>query len=162
MALGRGGWKALEQKPGQAGEIVVSGPQVQRGYLGDPEGEARNKIKDGSKVWHRTGDAGYLDAQGRLFLLGRLQQRVERETAGCGGAWKPSAAPCKCRGVDFAAYLGLPDPALGQGAVLCVESAAPAAALEPALRAGPWLLIPWTACTSCPASPKDPQARVQD
>jgi acyl-CoA synthetase (AMP-forming)/AMP-acid ligase II len=155
LALGRGGWVKLRAKPGQAGEIVVSGPHVQRGYLGDPAGEAQNKIKDGSKVWHRSGDAGYLDAQGRLFLLGRLQQRVERK----GRVWwslEAERRALQVPGVAFAAYFGLSDPGLGQRAVLCVESAAPAAALEAALRQA---LAPYPVdrFKVLPRLPKDPR-----
>jgi acyl-CoA synthetase (AMP-forming)/AMP-acid ligase II len=51
-------------------EILVSGPHVNRGYL-DPARNAETKLIEGDTVWHRTGDAGRLDAQGRLWLLGR-------------------------------------------------------------------------------------------
>ena len=52
------------------GEIVVSGQHVNQGYL-DPARDAENKRREGDTIWHRTGDAGYLDDQGRLWLLGR-------------------------------------------------------------------------------------------
>lgn len=61
--------------PGQAGEIVVSGPHVLRGYLGG-RGDADTKVHVGTTVWHRTGDAGYLDPSGRLWLLGRSSARL--------------------------------------------------------------------------------------
>ncbi|WP_269581694.1 AMP-binding protein [Roseibium sp. Sym1] len=51
-------------------EILVSGPHVNRGYL-DPARNAETKLIEGDTVWHRTGDAGRLDDQGRLWLLGR-------------------------------------------------------------------------------------------
>jgi acyl-CoA synthetase (AMP-forming)/AMP-acid ligase II len=59
-----------------AGEIVVAGDHVLRGYL-DGAGDDETKICAGDRVWHRTGDAGYLDAAGRLWLLGRCAARVE-------------------------------------------------------------------------------------
>ena len=133
----------------------MSGPHVQRGYLGDPAGEAQNKIKDGSKVWHRTGDAGYLDTQGRLFLLGRLQQRVQRK----GRVWwslEAERRALQVPGVAFAAYLGLPDPGLGQRAVLCVESAEPAERLEAALRKA-LAPYPMDRFKVLPRLPKDPR-----
>lgn len=59
----------------EADEILVAGEHVNEGYL-DPRHDAANKIRDGDIVWHRTGDAGYLDAQGRLWLLGRKGSEV--------------------------------------------------------------------------------------
>ncbi|HEY9785913.1 MAG TPA: AMP-binding protein [Candidatus Obscuribacterales bacterium] len=59
-----------------AGEIVVSGPHVVTEYL-DGLGDHETKIRVGGTIWHRTGDAGYLDGQGRLWLLGRMSARIE-------------------------------------------------------------------------------------
>ncbi|MDR2913334.1 MAG: AMP-binding protein [Tannerella sp.] len=56
-------------------EILVSGRTVLQGYL-DGIGDKENKIRDGAVVWHRTGDAGYIDEQGRLWLLGRVSQAI--------------------------------------------------------------------------------------
>lgn len=56
--------------PGAPGEIVVSGDHVLSGYL-DGMGDEETKFRVDGVVWHRTGDAGKLDAHGRLWLLGR-------------------------------------------------------------------------------------------
>ena len=56
------------------GEIVVTGAHVIRSR-GRPEHDARMKIAVGGDEWHRTGDAGRLDEQGRLWLLGRCTAR---------------------------------------------------------------------------------------
>lgn len=62
-------WEALALAPTQAGEIVVAGPHVLTSGSGE---EAQStKIQVGERTWHRTGDAGYLDRSGRLWLLGR-------------------------------------------------------------------------------------------
>ncbi|NBB80063.1 MAG: AMP-binding protein [Verrucomicrobia bacterium] len=63
-------WNALQCPLGQTGEIVVTGDHVIPGYL-DGIGDVENKIHVAGKVWHRTGDAGYFDARGRLWLMGR-------------------------------------------------------------------------------------------
>jgi len=52
------------------GEIMVSGDHVLKGYL-DGVGDEETKFRVGDRTWHRTGDAGKLDARGRLWLLGR-------------------------------------------------------------------------------------------
>lgn len=59
-----------------AGEIEVTGNHVNKSYL-DPVQTRENKVFEGDEVWHRTGDAGRLDAQGRLWLLGRAGDEVE-------------------------------------------------------------------------------------
>ena len=51
-------------------EIIVTGDHVNKGYL-DSAGDASNKLRRGGTIWHRTGDAGRFDDQGRLWLLGR-------------------------------------------------------------------------------------------
>ena len=51
-------------------EIRVSGPHVNRGYL-DSRDDASTKVVEDGVLWHRTGDAGRMDEQGRLWMLGR-------------------------------------------------------------------------------------------
>ncbi len=68
---------SLALPTGQVGEIVVKGPVVTRLYLHRPEQTAKAKIQDGGEVWHRTGDLGYFDDQGRLWMCGRKSHRVE-------------------------------------------------------------------------------------
>lgn len=102
---------ARELPPGEIGEIIVTGPGVTKEYDQLPEATALAKIQtpnaksqisedaestSGSfgtwplafgvsaataAVWHRLGDAGYLDASGRLWFCGRVAERVET-TAG--------------------------------------------------------------------------------
>jgi oxalate---CoA ligase len=59
---------------GEIGEIIVSGPQVTRGYLNDPD-DNRNTFVNG---WFRTGDLGNLDDEGYLFVTGRLKEVINR------------------------------------------------------------------------------------
>lgn len=63
------------QAAGEPGEIVVSGGHVLSGYL-HGQGDEETKFRVDGRVWHRTGDAGYLDATGRLWLLGRCVARI--------------------------------------------------------------------------------------
>jgi acyl-CoA synthetase (AMP-forming)/AMP-acid ligase II len=59
------------------GEVVVRGAGVSRDYIGDPAAVSTNKVPetDGG-VWHRTGDVARRDADGRLWLLGRVADAV--------------------------------------------------------------------------------------
>jgi acyl-CoA synthetase (AMP-forming)/AMP-acid ligase II len=61
--------------PGQAGEIVVSGAHVLKGYL-HGEGNRDTKFSVEGRIWHRTGDAGRIDQEGNLWLLGRCAGRI--------------------------------------------------------------------------------------
>ena len=63
--------------PGQIGEILVRGGAVTRAYDLLPEATAAAKIPDDESVWHRMGDTGYLDTDGRLWFCGRKAERVE-------------------------------------------------------------------------------------
>ncbi|HKI16751.1 MAG TPA: fatty acid CoA ligase family protein, partial [Isosphaeraceae bacterium] len=63
---------------GQIGEIVVAGPIVTREYFNRPQATALAKIADPARgmVYHRMGDVGYRDEQGRLWFCGRKSHRV--------------------------------------------------------------------------------------
>jgi len=58
------------------GEIVVYGDHVLKGYL-NGYGDTENKFRVADEVWHRTGDAGYFDDLGRLWLMGRCTAKIE-------------------------------------------------------------------------------------
>ncbi|MCK4608228.1 MAG: AMP-binding protein [Gammaproteobacteria bacterium] len=60
---------------GNIGEICVAGDHVLKDYYRNDTAWRQNKIVDGDTIWHRTGDAGYLDQNGFLYLMGRLKQR---------------------------------------------------------------------------------------
>lgn len=71
------------------GEIVVSGGHVLPGYvrgIGDEE----TKFRVDDTTWHRTGDMGYLDREGRLWLLGRCAARIADQR----GTLYPFAVEC--------------------------------------------------------------------
>ncbi len=59
-------------RPGEIGEILVRSPHISAAYLDDVQSTRKNKIG----TWHRLGDAGYLDDAGRLWVVGRVSQRV--------------------------------------------------------------------------------------
>ncbi|HPI98648.1 MAG TPA: AMP-binding protein, partial [Synergistales bacterium] len=58
----------------QRGEIWVRGPLVMKGYENDYEENARVLV-DG---WYRTGDEGYFDEEGYLYITGRIKETINR------------------------------------------------------------------------------------
>ena len=59
---------------GERGEVVIQGPNVIRGYENNPEANATSFV-DG---WFRTGDQGFLDADGYLTLVARIKELINR------------------------------------------------------------------------------------
>ena len=108
-----------ELPAGQIGEILVRGKHVSPEYYLDPDATRKNKVPDPQGNWHRFGDVGYLDAQSRLWVCGRVSQRVKA----AGGDVLPlqveplfDAHPK----VRRSGLVGVPGPA-GELPVLCVE-----------------------------------------
>src|SRR5581483_4901916 len=61
--------------PFERGEIVIRGANVTAGYL---ENSTANQNAFTAQGWFRTGDEGYLDGDGYLFLSGRLKEMINR------------------------------------------------------------------------------------
>jgi long-chain acyl-CoA synthetase len=59
--------------PGEPGEIVVSGPQIMKGYWNRPEADADTFVDD---HWLRTGDVGTIDADGYIRIVDRLKDMI--------------------------------------------------------------------------------------
>jgi acyl-CoA synthetase (AMP-forming)/AMP-acid ligase II len=67
---------ARELPSGEIGEIIATGPVVTKSYDALPDATALAKITSPSGTYHRLGDCGYLDADGRLWFCGRKAERV--------------------------------------------------------------------------------------
>lgn len=61
---------------GEIGELAVHGPVVTDQYVTRTESNPLHKMQDGSGIWHRMGDVGYLDGQDRFWFCGRKSHRV--------------------------------------------------------------------------------------
>jgi long-chain acyl-CoA synthetase len=61
-----------ELPPGQIGEVVIRGPQVMKGYYNRPE-ETEEALRGG---WLHTGDVGYIDEEGYVFLTDRKKDII--------------------------------------------------------------------------------------
>ena len=95
---------------GQGGEIVIKGPRIMKGYWKDEERTAKAFTKDG---WYRTGDTGYFDEEGYIYLTGRADDLIVR-----GGE---NISPEEVENVLYthpkieeAAVIGVPDQEWGQ------------------------------------------------
>jgi len=104
--------------PGDVGEIWVSGPTLFRGYWRDPAATAQTLV-DG---WLRTGDLGYLDEEGFLYVEDRLKDMILRGGANVYCA-EVEAAIYDHPAVLEAAVCGVPDERLGEavGAVVVLR-----------------------------------------
>ena len=57
---------------GEPGEIIAKGPTIMSGYWNNPE-ETANVMRDG---WLHTGDIGYMDEDGHVFIVDRVKDLV--------------------------------------------------------------------------------------
>jgi O-succinylbenzoic acid--CoA ligase len=93
---------------GERGELVVSGPTVTPGYLDDAATDAAF-----SERGFHTGDVGYRDEDGHLWVVGRADDRIV--TGGENVESHAVAATIRaCPGVEDAAVVGLPDEEWGE------------------------------------------------
>ena len=101
---------------GEAGEIQVRGPVVTAGYAGRPEATAE-AIQDG---WLHTGDLGYLDSDGYLYVLDR---RTDLIVSGGENVYpaEVEAVLLAHPAVVEAGVIGIPDEAWGQAVVASVH-----------------------------------------
>ena len=61
---------------GEPGEIITSGPQVMKGYLNLPEESANSLRHWRGKTWMYTGDVGYMDEEGYIYLCDRAKDML--------------------------------------------------------------------------------------
>lgn len=88
-------------RPGEVGEIVVRGPVVTETYDLRPDATRLAKIHGASGTWHRMGDCGYFDTDGRLWFCGRKVERVETATGTlhtepCEQVFRPHPRVARC------------------------------------------------------------------
>lgn len=101
------------------GEIEVAGPNVFAGYWGLDEANAEAFTGDG---WFRSGDLGYLDDEGYLYIAGRKKEMIISGAENIYPA-EVEAELLELDGVTGAAVVGMPDDKWGEipWAVLTVE-----------------------------------------
>lgn len=94
-----------ELAPNEIGEIIMRGPQIMKGYWNLPE-QTAEALRDG---WLHSGDLGYLDEEGFLYISGRKKDMIKT-----GGenvfAVEVENTIAEIPGVAECAVFGLPDP----------------------------------------------------
>ncbi|MFW9971375.1 MAG: AMP-binding protein [Candidatus Odinarchaeota archaeon] len=106
MANGSPGSKYGEEN---TGEICVCGPQVMKGYFGQPEETADTLKKWDGRIWLLTGDIGYMNEDGTIAIRDRKKQLIKV----AGHSVFPAEVETMLmshEAVSEAAVAGLPDP----------------------------------------------------
>uniref|UniRef100_UPI0038B26E68 AMP-binding protein n=1 Tax=Croceicoccus estronivorus TaxID=1172626 RepID=UPI0038B26E68 len=65
-----------DPEPGQPGELVISGPQVMRGYWNRPDAAAAAFADRGGRQWLRTGDVAQFDTDGFIRIVDRVKDMI--------------------------------------------------------------------------------------
>jgi len=104
------------QPPGVPGEIMVRGDNVMKCYYKDPEATAKTLEPDG---WLHTGDVGYLDEDGFLFVTGRIKELIIKGGENIAPR-EIDEALLRHPAVLEAAAVGIADPYYGQEIMACV------------------------------------------
>jgi len=102
--------------PGETGEIVLRAPTTMSGYLNDDEATAQVQIHG----WHHTGDIGYRDADGYLYITDR-----KRDMIVSGGfnifPFEVEQVLLAHADVQDCAVIGVPDEKWGEAVKACVQ-----------------------------------------
>ncbi|RBP65062.1 acyl-CoA synthetase (AMP-forming)/AMP-acid ligase II [Brevibacterium sanguinis] len=112
--------------PGVSGEVCVAGPTVCAGYLGRPDANAESFA---GGIFH-TGDIGYLDERGYLYLTGR---KSDMYISGGSNVYPREIEELLLTSAEVAqaVVVGVPDPQWGEIGVAVIELAPAAPAVEP-------------------------------
>ncbi len=102
--------RGADLRAGEDGEIWVRGPQVMKGYLGNPQATADTIDSDG---WLHTGDLGHIDADGYVYVVDRLKELIKYKGFQVAPA-ELEAVLLRHPDVTDAAVVGLPDEEAGE------------------------------------------------
>jgi long-chain acyl-CoA synthetase len=106
----------LEQ--GEQGEICILGHNIMKGYLDNPEATAEAFWKDG---WFRSGDIGYFDDEGYLYIVDRLKDLIITGGENVYPREVEEAIYTKPE-VEECAVIGVPDREWGERVVVYVKA----------------------------------------
>ncbi|UCE43458.1 MAG: long-chain fatty acid--CoA ligase [Candidatus Bathyarchaeota archaeon] len=98
-----------ELPPGEAGELIVKGPQVMKGYIGSPK-ETERALRKG---WLYTGDIAKMDAEGYFYIVDRLKDTIKYKGYSVYPAEVENALYTH-PSIKECAVIGKPDPIAGE------------------------------------------------
>jgi len=100
---------------GQVGEFLIRSPSITTGYFNQPE-TTKAAFRDG---WYRSGDAGYQDAEGFLYIVDRVKDMI---ISGGENVYSTEVEQAlqQLRGVQMCAVVGLPDDRWGERVVAAI------------------------------------------
>lgn len=112
----------IELLYGQQGNICISGPTMMKEYFNNPEetDEVLVKHPDGS-VWVHTGDLGYMDEDGVLYLMGRKKRQISRYDGQKISPYDIEKVVDELKFVDSSCVVGVDDLVHGAGSVPCIN-----------------------------------------
>jgi long-chain acyl-CoA synthetase len=102
--------------PGEIGEIIISGPTVMKGYYKNPEATAQ-VLKNG---WLYTGDLGKMDAEGYVYIVGRLKDMIIRGGQNIYPVQIENVLS-RYKGVEEACVVGVEEPRWGQEVLAVIK-----------------------------------------
>jgi D-alanine--poly(phosphoribitol) ligase subunit 1 len=115
--------------PREPGELLISGPGIMLGYLGDPEGTAKALVNIDGQPFYRSGDTAFFDERGNYYVTGRMNETLKRR------GYRVSlddidAYIQRIDGVQSSLTVALPDPDLDHALVTYIVPSAPVSVPE--------------------------------
>jgi acyl-CoA synthetase (AMP-forming)/AMP-acid ligase II len=145
---------------GTVGEIATRSSKNMRGYWNNPEATAATIDAEG---WLRTGDAGYLDEDGYLYIHDRVKDMIISGGENVYPAEVENALYSHPKVADVA-VIGVPDPKWGEAVKACVVVKAGETLTEAELIAHARTLIAGYKCPKSvdfiPALPRNPSGKI--
>ncbi|KAI4350546.1 hypothetical protein L6164_004993 [Bauhinia variegata] len=101
--------------PGEQGEIWLRGPSIMKGYVGDSESTSSTMVDE----WLKTGDLGYIDKEGFLYIVDRLKELIKYKAYQVAPAELEQLLQSHPE-INDAAVIPYPDAEAGQIPMACV------------------------------------------
>jgi len=99
--------------PGKDGELVVSGPQVMKGYWNKPEENKTSFFEAGGQTWFKTGDLARMDEEGYFHFIERMKDWIKYKGYSV-YAHEIEEVLYNHPKIKEAAVIGVPDPEVGE------------------------------------------------
>jgi long-chain acyl-CoA synthetase len=98
---------------GKEGELIVSGPQIMKGYWNKPDANKESLIKAGDRTWFKTGDIVKMDEEGYFYFVERIKDWIKYKGYSV-FAHEIEEVLYDHPKIKEAAVIGVPDPEVGE------------------------------------------------